>query len=427
MKNSLNSNALISSSDLCLRICQDVIYVHQTASNTYIIKNVRTERYFHVSSRTVSIMKNLDGTHTLEALSTKFNLPNTAIRYVIDQLATLQLIEGYTPTDTVQKNWLIRCSKLFFIRKDLVTSDAWIDTVYRVLRLKYIFRPWLLLLLLCLYTMGGILCIRYSSVLGKTMGHMAKDSNNLFGYLIPFFAIAILSSVLHELAHAFACKHFGGKIHSLGIGLYYFRPVFYCDVTDAWMFTKQSQRLITHAAGLMMNFFLCSLGLLLLPYTLDMPWMQTLITINFFISGVYVLVNLNPLIRLDGYYLLADALKINNLQRLSSNILYANICYALYKIRIIKNRPLRQKEQRTLYIKTFLLAYALLSCGYLLFLIWLLGESLYSFLPEANWAWRLLLSSIFFVLFIAFPFWGRWRSHSGKKRLLQKYTTNYLT
>lgn len=426
MKDSLSATVLNSSLDSRPRVPRNFIYI-RVASDRYVVNDPQTGRYFCLSTPTVDIMKNLDGTQTLEELSVKLGLPEIALQYVADQLALLLLLEGYTPTNSTRRNWLRRCSALLLIRKDIITSDAWMDSVYQRLRLKYVLHPRLLVLLLCLYIVGGSIYIRYSSVLGQTMGQLLKEQSNRLSYLVAFFAIFIISAILHELAHGFACKRFGGKVRAIGIALYFFIPAFYCDVSDAWMFKQRYQCFITHAAGLMMNFFLCSLGLLLLPWTLHITWLRDIITINFFISGVYTLVNLNPLIRLDGYYILADALKINNLRRSSSDFLQTTIHFLLYKLHILKKRPLLQKRQQTWHTRCILLAYALASLGYQILLVRLLGESYARLLPGGIgplWDW--ILCSLFFTLFIALPFWVRWRKHTQRKLLLQKYTSAEL-
>lgn len=418
----LGKNSLIASLEVPPRISRHITYI-QADVDSYIVKDAQTGRYFRLSSRTVDIMKNLDGTQTPAGLSTKLHIPSTAIQYVIDQLATQRLLDGYVPVDNTQQNWLKRCNDLLLIRKDFVTSDVWIEKVYRTLQLKYVFRPWLLFVLLCFYIVGSSMYIRYSNILGAVLEQLLSGKINLVSYIVPFMLILIISTTLHELAHGFVCKHFGGKVRSIGVAIYYFRPAFYCDVTDTWTFRKRYQRFFTHAAGLMMNFWLCSLGALLLPWSFHNPWLQVFLTINFFISGISALVNLNPFIRLDGYYMLADVLKINNLRSASFNVFYSMLCALFCKLHFMKNQLSSQKKQYTWHIQCILLVYAPLSCGYLIFLAWLLGESYTHFLPGVNTAWSWALCGVFLILFLGLPSWRNWHEQRQRTQRLQKFVT----
>jgi putative peptide zinc metalloprotease protein len=121
----------------------------------------------------------------------------------------------------------------------------------------------------------------------------------------------------HEFAHALTCKHFGGEVHEMGVLLLYFQPAFYCNITDAWLLPRKSQRLWVTLAGAYWEMFVCALATLAWrlfepgtgPNSLALAIMLT--------SAIKTCFNLNPLIKLDGYYLLSDYLEIPNLRRKS--------------------------------------------------------------------------------------------------------------
>ena len=54
---------------------------------------------------------------------------------------------------------------------------------------------------------------------------------------------------MHELAHGFTCKHFGGEVHEIGAMMFYFDLAFFCNVNDAWTFPELKSRLWVTAAG----------------------------------------------------------------------------------------------------------------------------------------------------------------------------------
>ncbi|SJM93244.1 Secretion protein HlyD family protein [Crenothrix polyspora] len=123
-----------------------------------------------------------------------------------------------------------------------------------------------------------------------------------------------LSKVVHEFGHAFAASHFGCRVPMMGVALLLGMPVLWTDVTDAWRLSDRKQRLTIDAAGMIAELTLAVFATILWTMLPDGP----------FRSGIYLLastawvltlaVNLNPFMRFDGYYLLADGLDIANLQ-----------------------------------------------------------------------------------------------------------------
>ena len=121
----------------------------------------------------------------------------------------------------------------------------------------------------------------------------------------------------HEFAHGLTCKHFGGEVHEIGFLLIYFEPAFYCNVSDAWLFPEKSRRLWVTFAGGYFEFFLWGLATLAWRVTEPGTWVNWLGLMVMLTSGFKILFNVNPLIKLDGYYLLSDYLEIPNLRKRS--------------------------------------------------------------------------------------------------------------
>src|SRR5712691_1316877 len=243
-------------------VCSQLVYTH-ISSEKYIVQDVQSRRYFTLNHMTVRIMQRLDGTRAPEFVSAELGIPFTIVCYVVDQLTRLRLLTLEEPLSQAQvhKNATLQTMRrwghrLILIRKDIITTDGWMDRVYRYLALKYIFQPWLGIVLLALYTGAYVVYVRYTSDLQMAFSRLFTQPQNFPIYVLLGLTLSFCTSILHELAHGFACKHFGGCVRALGIGLYYLQPVFYCDVSDAWLFPKRRQRLLTHAAGVLMNLFL---------------------------------------------------------------------------------------------------------------------------------------------------------------------------
>ena len=133
---------------------------------------------------------------------------------------------------------------------------------------------------------------------------------------IPLIALTLFGIITaHEFAHGLTCKHFGGEVRELGIMLIYFQPAAYCNVSDAWLFPEKARRLLVAFAGPYFELFVWSLATLIWRLTDVETWINYLALIAMTTSGIKTLFNFNPLIKLDGYYLLSDYLEIPNLRR----------------------------------------------------------------------------------------------------------------
>lgn len=124
-----------------------------------------------------------------------------------------------------------------------------------------------------------------------------------------------ISLILHELGHAAACIAYNCSVGRIGLGFYMFTPVLFTDVTSAWKLSRV-KRVVVDLAGMFIESLLISiliLAYLLLNY-------QTLLLACLSIA-LNSLININPLLRYDGYWLLSDCLNIPNLKQRSDESL----------------------------------------------------------------------------------------------------------
>jgi multidrug efflux pump subunit AcrA (membrane-fusion protein) len=122
----------------------------------------------------------------------------------------------------------------------------------------------------------------------------------------------------HEFAHGLTCKHYGGEVHEVGFLLIFFMPCFYCNVSDAWLFKEKSKRLSVTLAGGYFELFLWALAVFAWRLTTPDCLVNYLAFVVLTACGVQTLFNFNPLLKLDGYYLLSDWLEVPNLQQRSA-------------------------------------------------------------------------------------------------------------
>jgi putative peptide zinc metalloprotease protein len=128
--------------------------------------------------------------------------------------------------------------------------------------------------------------------------------------------------VLHEFGHGLSCKKFGGECHEIGFMLLVFTPCLYCNVSDSWMLPNKWKRVWIGAAGIYVEMILASVAAFVWWFTEQGTTINDLCLNMMFLNVVStVLVNGNPLLRFDGYYILMDALEIPNLRQKSTEVL----------------------------------------------------------------------------------------------------------
>lgn len=131
--------------------------------------------------------------------------------------------------------------------------------------------------------------------------------------ILAWFAIA-LATACHEFAHGLTCKHYGGDVHDMGFLLMFFLPCFYCDVSDAWLMRERAKRLWVTLAGTYCDMCLWTLAVFIWRLTLPGTTAHNLALLLITVCGVRMIFNFNPLLKLDGYYMLGDALEVPNLR-----------------------------------------------------------------------------------------------------------------
>lgn len=118
--------------------------------------------------------------------------------------------------------------------------------------------------------------------------------------LLGFFALMSIGGLIHELGHAAACRYSGAKPGVIGFGVYIVFPAFFTNVTDSYRLPR-SGRLRTDLGGLYFN----TLTVLVtgVGYLLTGEGIFLLLVIT---TQLQMVQQLPPIVRLDGYFVLAD-------------------------------------------------------------------------------------------------------------------------
>ena len=202
---------------------------------------------------------------------------------------------------------------------------------------------------------------------------------NLTVARVALLWIAILFiSIVHELGHAYACKYYGGEVHELGFMLMYFEPSFYCNVNDAWSFPELRARLWVTAAGGWIELVLAALATVVWagaqPGT---AVSEFALLVTLLAGGLSLLSNANPLLPMDGYFALSDALGIPNLRQ--RGLGHWGWWVRRHVLRLDIPEPPASIDERSV-----LLRYGSLASFYIAFVLAL------TFYFLGDWTWRVL-------------------------------------
>lgn len=148
--------------------------------------------------------------------------------------------------------------------------------------------------------------------------HWGAISNGSEGLLslsnLPWLYLATtLVKVVHELAHAFVCKRYGGQVPTFGVMVLVLAPLPYVDASASWGLRNKWQRAYVGAAGMLAELFLAALACVVWAATSDGTVHSMAFNVMIVGSLSSLIFNGNPLLRYDAYYILSDLVEMPNL------------------------------------------------------------------------------------------------------------------
>ena len=184
---------------------------------------------------------------------------------------------------------------------------------------RYVYSPWCTFAVVLLFLFEASVFIAKWSVIAPDIPLYYSFTHKTLLDLAQFWLLFLTLGLFHETAHGLTCKHFGGQVHSMGLMFIYLLPAFYVDVTEVWITATRIQRLATIIAGIWMEMIVCGMAMILWTNTLPGQWLHDFSYQIILITGIAVVVmNLNPLIKLDGYYFLTESIGIPDLKERST-------------------------------------------------------------------------------------------------------------
>ena len=301
------------------------IHRHQYRGETwYVLRDLATERFHRFTPAAYWVISLMDGRRTVqqiwdgatERLGDDAPTQDDTIN-LLAQLHAADVLQCDVAPDTAElfnryqkqqrRLWQSRFMSLFAWKIPLLDPERLLVWMFPLVRP---FAGWLgALLWLGVVGPAVVLAGVHWSDLTHDILDWLFGARNLAIVWLLFPAIKIL----HELGHGVAVKAFGGEVHDMGVMVLVLTPVPYVDASSASALANKWQRIIVGAAGMLVELFVASLALFLW-LSVEPGMVRTLAHNAILIGGISTLLfNGNPLLRYDGYYILADLLEIPNL------------------------------------------------------------------------------------------------------------------
>jgi len=410
---------------LGLRARPDLLIVPQSYGSVpyWLVKDPLSLKYFHLGEEEHAILTMLDGESSLRDLQRRFQelfaprqIDLEQLHAFVGHLHASGLVVGRAPgqgqtlyqrrAERRRKAWAETLMNLLAIRFRGIDPEPVLAWLYP--RCAWVFSGWFLAMaagvVLAAAALAAVQCDTLASRFGPASAFWTVGN-------LPWMAVALaLVKCLHELGHALACKHFGGECHEIGLLLLVGTPCLYCDVSDAWRLPDKWHRIAISAAGILVELFLAAVALML--WWFSEPGLCNTLMLNIVVlcSVNTVFLNGNPLLRYDGYFILADWLEIPNLSQHGRALVNRWLGRRLLGVDLPEDRYLPRR------LRGFIAAYAVASTAYRWLLVVAILWALYRLLkPYGLQVVAAMLAAVILGGMIAAPAvrFGVWLSRPG--------------
>jgi putative peptide zinc metalloprotease protein len=379
----------------------DLVFVEQSyrGEQTYIVKDPTNHKYFRFRPIEALVMQSLDGRPVEEAsaglTAQGLKIGPAALEKFAGKLKAMGLCERSLEERSIMLMERLRADRRQRLKPPLFKGN--------ILRIRWsvgdpdeLLNRWVprfgFLFTRAGVIAAGVMFALYFVVLGVKWPEYVQALHRLFSFdlgTVGLMYVAFLFvAAIHELGHGFACKHFGGQVHEIGAMLLYFDLAFFCNVNDAWGFPERRARLWVTAAGSWIQLILASVAGIVWWAMPPGSLLSNFAMATFVVAGILtVILNLNPLLPLDGYFALMDVLEVPNLRPRA----FAYLGWAI-KHRVlgmdVAEPPVDEREQR------IFLWYGVLAAAYTGFILYVFAGLLYGWLDRALGALGVLLFAV---------------------------------
>src|SRR5438552_7675915 len=336
----------------------------------YVVKDPVSLRYYRFKEQEHFLIRLMDGTHNLDdaqkAFETRFR-PDRLTLEDLEQFGQQLLTAGLAQNESPQ------AGKQLYDRRKKRRRSEWMQTLTNILYIKIpLFDPERLLVHMLPY-MRWIFSLTFAAVsvavmLGAcllVLTHFQTFQERLPAYheFFSFKTVAYLWAalgivkVIHEFGHGLSCKTFGGEVHEMGLLFLCFSPCMYCNVSDAWTLPSKWKRIIISFAGIYVELMIAAIATFVWWNSPGHPFVNNLsLSLMIVCSVSTVVFNGNPLMRYDGYYVLADWLEIPNLRDKSNRYLQRIVMDHCLGIEV-QPEPYMELGRRILFVSYAIISY----------------------------------------------------------------------
>jgi len=286
----------------------------------WVLHDVLSNRFFRLGEKEMDLLAFVDQGDVDSILKEAvkhldYHIEAADITELLDFLRRNNLVCG----DAVQQSWYQRQNKMMqssafsFIARSYLffRIPLWHPDKFLKRTLPYV--SWLgsaasLKCLIAMSLAGLLLMVRQFDSYMATFLHFFNLSG-LFVYFIALFGLKIL----HELGHAYVAKAMGCRVPVIGVAFLVGWPVMFTDTSDAWKLASRRKRMTITAAGIGVEIAVAGVSLLCWSLAPEGIIRSTL----FFLTTVWsfsLLINCNPFMKFDGYYLFSDWTRMPNLE-----------------------------------------------------------------------------------------------------------------
>lgn len=312
------------------KLRSDIKIIRQVQSGdvTYVVKDPVALKYFRFGPLEHTVIKYLDGSRDHDqiaealAVETGVKLTSAMVGEFIESLNKKGLIErtagekSLVLLERLRKERKLKANTegrdVLYMRFPAFDPDQFYNRLMK--RIGFFWTRRFVTFCMVLFSLGAIIIVSNWGVVSAGLSQLYSFQNKGAGDVVMFIAVLFTVIVFHENGHGLTCKRFGGEVHELGFMFIYFMPAFYANVTDAWTFETKAAKLWVTFAGAFVELIICSIASFVWLFSTPGYFVHDVAFTFMLVAGLSsIIVNMNPLIKLDGYFALVDYLEIPNL------------------------------------------------------------------------------------------------------------------
>ncbi len=320
-----------------LRTRMDLVITPQKYEGKWchVVKDPVSLKYYRFNQHEYFVFQRLSGRMTLDDIRKDFEKEFAPDRLTLEdlegfarQLVTAGLVQHESPNSSKElfakrgkQRWtkrLATITNILYIKLPVFDPDRILTQLLKVT--QWIFTKTFLWLSVGLMVFAALfVAFHYKTFYAKLPAYQEFFAFRTMLYM--WLALGVVK-IIHEFGHGLSCKAFGGESHEMGFLFMCFSPAMYCNVTDSWTVADKWKRITISFAGIWVELIIASLATFVWWYTPHWPFVNNVAMCLMVLCSISTFMfNANPLMRFDGYYILADWLEVPNLRERANRFL----------------------------------------------------------------------------------------------------------